>query len=210
MLAAQATHDHYAARVHAGEQAMAFLEQSRLARATARRRVRFGSSAITAGIAIVAAIALWQWYQAAKERGHAQEGYAAASLIVGNMFNTMHLLRLGVSVEASVADQIIQGYSEVIALDPNNTKTASAYSGRGNAYTARGDYDRAIADLNRAIALDQKYDYAYDNRGYTYYLKGEYDRAIADLDQAIDLGPHREFPLPLPHLRPQGGIRPRD
>jgi tetratricopeptide (TPR) repeat protein len=177
------------------EQAMAFLEQSRLARDTdrsqkqaIRRRLQFVGGAITVVMAIVAALALWQRHQATNERERAQKGYTLATQLANNLtFNAMQDFGLhGFPAEArAIANQTIRDYNELIKLDP----TAGAYNGRGWAYVTKQDYDRAIADFDKAIELDPKYTPAYNNRGNVYRDKGDYDKAIANLNQAIALNP---------------------
>ena len=198
-------------RYHPGfEQAMAFLEQSRLARdaerrqrQSARRRVQLISSAATAAIAIVAVVALWEWHEAnietdravealktaALERDHAQEGLTAATqladTLVFDLGQDPRLRSIPREMLTQIFDSAIKGYNEVIKIEP----TAEAYNGRGNAYRDKGDPDDAIADFAQAIAIDPKFVFAYNNRGLVYLDKHDFDDAIADFDRAITLDP---------------------
>jgi tetratricopeptide (TPR) repeat protein len=186
----------WARRYHPGfEQAMAFLEESRLARDAerrqrhaARRRVQIASSAATAIIAIVAVVAVWQWVVARAASDRAEKALTVAlGFVNSTVFNTMEQFRLhGLSQEASdMSNRVIQTYDELIAISP----LAAAYNGRGAAYFEKDDYDHAIADYTEAIKLDPKFAAAYGNRCFAYFLKRDYDNAIADCNQAIAIDP---------------------
>ena len=75
-----------------------------------------------------------------------------------------------------------------------NSKSAMAYSDRGNARNGLGQYDLAIQDAEKAIQLDPTFTLAYATRGYSFMQKGDYDKAIADLDKAIRLNPKLQAP----------------
>jgi tetratricopeptide (TPR) repeat protein len=200
-------------RYHPGfEQAMAFLEKSRLAhdaersrRQTARRRVQFVSVTVTAVIAIIAAAASWQWYNARIEADRARQALAMATGIANSLVFELGqnprggLTPLAISPTSSrsasgitplppdlarrLFDRAIRSYTELIALNP----TAEAFNGRAAAYFDEGDFDNAISNYNEAIALYRQYAVTFNNRGLAYHAKGDYDRAIADYDQAIAL-----------------------
>ncbi len=177
------------------EPAMAFLEQSGLARDAerqqrhvARRRVQIASSAATAIIAIVAVVAVWQWVVARAASGRAQQALTVALEFVNStVFDTMEEFRLhGLSEEASdMSDRVIRTYDQLISISP----IPAAYNGRGAAYFEKGDYEHAIADYTEAIKLDPKFAAAYGNRCFAYYLKHDYDGAITDCNHAIAIDP---------------------
>ncbi len=186
----------WARRYHPGfEQAMAFLEESRLARDAevrqrhaARRRVQIASSAATAIIAIVAVVAVWQWVLARAASDRAQKALTVAlGFVNSTVFDTMEQFRLhGLSQEASnMSNRVIQTYDQLIAISP----IPAAYNGRGTAYFEKGDYDHAIADYTEAIKLAPKFAAAYGNRCFANYLKHNYDNAIADCNQSIAIDP---------------------
>lgn len=186
----------WARRYHPGfEQAMTFLEESRLARDAevrqrhaARRRVQIASSAATAIIAIVAVVAVWQWLMARAASDRAEKALTVAlGFVNSTVFDTMEQFRLhGLSLEATeMSARVIQTYDQLIAISP----IPAAYNGRGAAYFEKDDYDHAIADYTEAIKLDPKFSAAYANRCFAYYLKRDYDNAIADCNQAIAIDP---------------------
>jgi tetratricopeptide (TPR) repeat protein len=177
------------------ERAMAFLEQSRLARDAerrqryiARRRVQIAGFAVTALIAVVAVVAVWGWIDARGERRNAQQALnVALQLVDTEVFDTMQQFRhQGLVQEVKkIADRAIEVCNQLIALSP----VAEVYNVRGAAYYTENDYDHAIADYSQAIKLDPKDAPAYRNRGLAYYQKKEYDHAIADYDKAIAIAP---------------------
>jgi tetratricopeptide (TPR) repeat protein len=192
------------------EQAMTFLEQSRLAREaerqqrqTARRRMQLAFSAATTAIAIVAVVALWLWGQAKieseraireseraiRESERAQQALEmttkTANTLVFDLGQDSHVRTLPKEILTRLFDGAIKGYDQVIKLNP----TTGAYNGRGSAYYAEGKIDDAIADYSKAIELDPLPDVTYRNRGNAYNEKKDYDRAIADFDKAITLNP---------------------
>src|SRR5207249_11665335 len=77
--------------------------------------------------------------------------------------------------QAALAD-----FTQVIALDPTNTK---AYYNRGNAYVHLGNYGAALADFTQVIALDPTNAKAYYNRGNAYVHLGNYGAALRDFTQ---------------------------
>ena len=209
----------WAERYHRGfEQAMAFLEQSRLARKSerrqsekARRRIQFASSAATTVILIVALVAIWQWHQAEIESGRALQALAAADqqrdrarralaattqLANSLVFDTFEPLRHHGPLPQMVQmiNQVIQDYGQVIKIDP---KSAGAYAGRGVAYEDKyeighdiADLNQAIADFDQAIVLDPTLSRAFNDRGIAYQDKQDFDHAIADYERAIALDPN--------------------
>ena len=191
-------------RYHPGfEQAMAFLERSRLAREveqrqrqSARRHMQLASSAITAVIAIVAVVALWQWRKANIESEQAQKMRDRAEVALNDATEIANSLVFDLGQDSSIQalpsnvlnrllDKAIDGYTQVIGLNPSE----SAYNGRGAAYAAEAQLDNAITDYTEAIRLNPNDAAPYSNRGNAYRAKGENDRAIADYSQAIQLDP---------------------
>jgi tetratricopeptide (TPR) repeat protein len=180
---------------HGFEQAMAFLEQSRLARdaerrqrRSARRRIQVASSVATAVIAIVAVVAIWQWRQAQSQSERARSGLATATQLAGSLAFDLgdEFRRHGLSQEVGrMFDRAIEAFDQITKIDPS----ADAYRGRGVAYYEKGDLDRAMADFDKAITLDPKSARAYVDRAIIYEAKGQLDRAIAEDDQAIALDP---------------------
>jgi tetratricopeptide (TPR) repeat protein len=86
--------------------------------------------------------------------------------------------------------RVIQGYDQVIRLDPKN---AVVYVSRGNAYNTMGDLQRALADFSAAVRLDPKNAIVYATRGAAYNIIGNVDHAIKDYDLAIELDPKNVF-----------------
>lgn len=170
--------------------AIAFLEQSRLARDTerqqkqsARRRLQLAGFAATAAIAVVAVVALLQWSEAKKERDAAQGALTIMSQIANSLeFDLGADPRIPPDMRNKTLDRAIQSFDEVLKLDPKNV---NALIGRGDAYDDKGDHDRAIADYNQVLAIDPKNPYAFYNRGLAYRRMNDYDRAIADYTKAI-------------------------
>ena len=86
-------------------------------------------------------------------------------------------------------DAIIAKCNEIIALPPDSSIEAMAYTYRGIAKDEMGDYEGAIADYDRAIEINPQYARAYSNRGITKDNMGGHKGAIADYDRAIEINP---------------------
>jgi tetratricopeptide (TPR) repeat protein len=201
-------------RYHPGfEQAMAFLEQSRLAREAelrqsraARRRVQLAGSAATAVIAIVAVIASLEWYKANIEADRAKEARTTAIGIA----NTL-VFDLAQDPEAWAVPHIspsperttLSGVAPRVTAMPPELRdwladraivhythlieldpSSESYNGRAAAYYAKADFDHSIADCNKAIMLDSKNGAAYLTRGLAYHAKGDPNQAIDDYGRA--------------------------
>jgi tetratricopeptide (TPR) repeat protein len=189
-------------------QAMAFLEQSRIARDTeqrqrqgARRRMQLITSTVTAVIAVVAVVAVWQWHEASietmraqhavtaadTERDHAQKSFTMttriANALVFDLGQDPRMRAIPHEMLTEIFDSAIQGYNELIKIAP----TPEAYNGRGSGYAAKGELDNAIADYSMAISLDKLFAGAFYNRGLAYRRKHDYPHAIADYGQAIKI-----------------------
>lgn len=82
-------------------------------------------------------------------------------------------------------DKAIEVFTEIIRLEKDPERKASAYNDRGLAYNAKGDPDRAIADCDEAIKQKPGNTSGYNNRAVAYINKGDYTRAIADCTKAI-------------------------
>ncbi len=176
--------------------AIAFLEQSRLARDTerrqrhwARRRLQLAGLASTALIAIVALVAVVAAWQAKIASDRAQQTLTMTNQIalslVFDLGQDPRVQALPKDILTKLLNDAIQGFTKVIADKPSS----ETYQGRGVAYRVEGKLDLAMADYNQAIQLDPKNQYAYNSRGNVYGDKGDYDRAIADYTKALTLDP---------------------
>src|SRR4029077_11914189 len=140
--------------------AIAFLDQSRLARdaerrqrQSARRRLQLAGGAVTAVIAVVAVVAILQAREAKKERGGAEGTLNTTSQIASSLVLDLgNDPRFPPDMRDKTFDRAIQGYDEVIAVKP----TSDAYYGRSLAYRGKGNLDRAIADDDQALKLNPK------------------------------------------------------
>ena len=196
-------------RYHPGfDQAMAFLEASRVARDAERRmrtRARRWALGISTAASIaMAALAMFSWtkwreadqhlIEAQKERDRAEQALDAVTPIADTLvYDVVQSLRLSGmlgDLSASLLDRAIQSYDQAIKLGPN----AYAHTGRGMAYLMKGDPDHAIIDSNEAIKLDPSFARAHNTLGMAYYEKEEHDRALAEFDAAIRLDPNYARP----------------
>jgi tetratricopeptide (TPR) repeat protein len=84
------------------------------------------------------------------------------------------------------AEQAIQIYTDLLALDPNN---AEVYNQFGYYYAWRGDYDRAIENLRKYQFMAPDQANPYDSLGEVQAFSGHYDEAIANLNRALALKP---------------------
>jgi tetratricopeptide (TPR) repeat protein len=164
-------------RYHSGfEQAMAFLEQSRLAREverrkrqSARRRIQFVSFATTAAIAMVAAFALQEWWQA-------QRAFTMATKIAET---TLFDLDLGQDQKTNEVP-IMLANNPLIKGEPNSPAAAPGVTGLPHNIVI----DHAIVSFTEVIELKQDAE-SYNGRGVAYYKKGDFGHAIADYNQAL-------------------------
>ncbi len=178
------------------------------------RQHNFLAVALTAGLVLalgLAGLAYWQRWSAEKAMAAAQAEAAAAKLaldttkqianeLVLNLGKDPRLLSLAPDLARDIFDQAIQGYSQVIKLDPANAIT---YYDRGNAYFGRAsldgdaaDYDRAIADYDQAIARNPNYALAYSNRCWTKVVVAkQLQQAVSDCDAALRINPRNILAL---------------
>jgi tetratricopeptide (TPR) repeat protein len=117
-------------------------------------------------------------------------------------------LKSGFGSDNEACDMAIQGFDEVIRLQP---EFKSAYEQRGVAWCCKHDFDKAIRDFDEAIRLSSiaKADEVHDqdnehrlegfrrSKAEVYYWRGkswagkwDYDKAMPDFDHAIRLDPN--------------------
>jgi tetratricopeptide (TPR) repeat protein len=174
------------------EQAMSFLQQSRIARDDeqqqrdwARRRMQVVGLAVTILITIVALVALWEWHEANNESQSALLQRDRAEGLVILLLDTAEDLRLhGHQGEAKqLSDQAISNLTRAIDRGTNN---ANAFALRGLAYTTTGDYDHALADYRKATDLDPQSALTHYGRARTSFIKQDYDTAVDEFTNAIN------------------------
>ena len=181
----------------------AFIAESR--RVTLRQR-DVVTAVLTAGLLLalgLAGLAYWQRETAVKATAAAQAEAARAKLALDTTRQIANALVLKLGRDArllprdlqqKIFDQAIQGYSQVIKLDPVN---ATTYNDRGNAFFGKanldGDaanYNNAVADYSHAITLDPNYAVAYSNRCWVGVVVGkDLQRALSDCDAARRIDP---------------------
>lgn len=81
--------------------------------------------------------------------------------------------------------QSIADYTNALAI----TRTADAYTGRGNAYTMSRQFTQAIADLNESIRLEPNDALHRYNRGVAHERNGDTADALADYTSALSIDP---------------------
>jgi tetratricopeptide (TPR) repeat protein len=153
----------------------------------------------------LAGFASWQRWDAEKAAAAAQAETARARLaldttrqvansLVLNLGRDPRLAGLPQDLTRQIFDGAVEGYSQVIKLDPSNAIT---YNDRGNAFFGRaslggdpGDYDRAIADYSRALEFAPGYATAYSNRCWTRVIVAkDLQQAVSDCDAALRFHP---------------------
>jgi tetratricopeptide (TPR) repeat protein len=184
-------------RYHPGfEQAMAFLGKSRLAhdaecsrRQTARRHMQFVSGTVTAVIAVIAAVALWQWHRA-------EQALVMATEIANTLvFELGQNPRGGLTPLAMVRTKdgpIASGFehrSQEVQPSPTSSRSASGITPLPPDL-ARRLFDRAIQSYTQLIELNATAE-AFHGRAAAHYDEGDFNSAISDYDQAIAL--HRQY-----------------
>jgi tetratricopeptide (TPR) repeat protein len=198
-------------RYYAGfEQAMAFVEQSRLAREaerrqrqSTRRRVRLASSAATAAIAIVAVIALWQWREAKSESNRAISESDRAQLALKTADTERDRAQLALKTADTERDRA-QLALKTADMERDHAQqglkvatqlASSLVFGMGQEFRlhglgqqARQLFDQAILSFDQVIKIEPTAA-AYNGRGMAYRYKGDLVHAIADFNQAIALDP---------------------
>lgn len=162
-----------------------------------RRRTLVASVLAAAVLAVTTLVAGLQWRSARLERDRMEEGLAAATdlahSLVLNIWQGSELSGLPKATALKMVDRAIQGYDEVIKVDPSY---APAWTYRATAYLEKGDFDRAIADLNRAIALDPKSAAAYNGRCYASVISNrQLQQALADCNKSLELRPNNAATL---------------
>jgi tetratricopeptide (TPR) repeat protein len=178
-------------RYHSGfDQAMAFLDQSRLAREVERRkrqlarhRRQFASAAVTAVIAIVAGVALWEWHNATVEAQQAQRAFSMATRIA----NTL-VFDLAQDPKANEMPIALAKHSPS-QREPNSPAYIMQTDAAPRVTALPHDlaiwlFNRAIQSYTQLIELNEDSE-SYNGRAAAYYDKGDFDHAIADYNQAI-------------------------
>jgi tetratricopeptide (TPR) repeat protein len=84
------------------------------------------------------------------------------------------------------AEQALQIFSEMIAIDPNN---AGVYNQIGYYYAWRGDYDKAMENLRKYQFMAPDQANPYDSLGEVQAYSGRYDEAMVNLNRAVTLKP---------------------
>lgn len=79
----------------------------------------------------------------------------------------------------------IEQYENALSREPDETKKARVYSGRGSSYAAMGRLNEASDDLNRAIKIAPEIPIIYWNLASVYERQGKWEDAIAAADKAI-------------------------
>jgi tetratricopeptide (TPR) repeat protein len=181
----------------------AFIAESRRVTAWQRDVV---TAVLTAGLLLalgLAGLAYWQRGTAVKATAAAQAEAARSKLALDTTRQIANALVLKFGKDArllprdlqqEIFDRAIQGYSQVIKLDPMN---AINYNDRGNAFFGKanldGDaanYNNAVADYSHAITLDPNYAVAYSNRCWVGVVVGkDLQRALSDCDAAQRIDP---------------------
>jgi tetratricopeptide (TPR) repeat protein len=175
----------YLAACHAREVAEQAEKESK------RRRVLAASLAAAVVLAATTVIAGLQWRVARLERDRMEQGLGAAtdlahSLVI-NIWQGSDLSGIPKATVLKMIDRAIQGYNQVIELDPIY---APAWTYRATAYLEKGDFDHAIADVNEAIRLDPKSAPAYNGRCYAYVISNrQLKQALADCNESLRLRP---------------------
>jgi eukaryotic-like serine/threonine-protein kinase len=164
-------------------------------RARLRQTLSFAAALLFAIVAIAALVAQQQVVRAQKlaeeQRRSAEQALAATTQFADTVVfdGEQGPGALPIKSMRRIFDRAIQGYDQVITLNP----TATAYNGRGLAYYSEQNYDQAISDFDQAIVLDPQYAFAFNNRGRAHYAKKDYDHAISNYDEAIRLDPKYSF-----------------
>ena len=189
------TNPEWGLRYHYGfEQAMAFLEQSRLAREverrkrqSARHRMQLASFATTTVIAIIAGVALWEWHKATIETQQAQRAFTMATGIA----NTL-VFDLAQDPQANEVPMTLAKHS-FIQDEPSSPARIMQTDAAPRVTALPHDlatwlFDRAILSYTQLIEFNQDSE-SYNGRAAAYYDKGDFDHAVADYNKAILLNP---------------------
>jgi tetratricopeptide (TPR) repeat protein len=159
----------------------------------ARLRQRLVAAAAISFFILTVTAALIGWW-AVTQRDRAEQALTTitrtGNMLVYDLGTEFSAHGLPSDALGRMLDRVIQGYDEVVRLDPKNP---IGYASRGVAYNSKGDIDRAFAEFNEAIRIDPKNAVGYLTRGAAYNSKGERDRAIQDYDKAIGLDPKNVF-----------------
>jgi tetratricopeptide (TPR) repeat protein len=169
----------------------AFIAESRR---TASHRRDILSASLTIGLLLALGLAGLAYWQQRISQQALDSTRKMANALVLDLGRDPRVLSLPPDLRDKIFDRAIQGYNEVINLDP---KDASTYNDRGNAYFARGnldnaaaDYDAAMADYSRAITLNPEYGFAYSNRCWARVVIGQQlQQALSDCDAALRILP---------------------
>ena len=170
-------------------------------RARLRETLTAGAAVLFFVVAVAAALA---WRQAEEEGYRAEQALKTttqmANALVLNLGRDPRALGLPPDLLRAMFDRVIQGYNDVIKLDPRNPQ---AYNDRGNAFFARGnvdqasaDYSQAIANYDQAILLDPKYALAYNNRCWVRVVIGQQlQQALLDCSESLRTQPNTDLSL---------------
>ena len=157
-----------------------------------RRRVLAASLVAAVVLGICAVSAAWEWRAARQERDLARQGLGAATdlahSLVLNIWQGSELSGIPKSTALKMIDRAIQGYDQIIKLDPTY---APAWNYLATAYLEKGDFDHAIDDLNHAIALDPTLASAYNGRCFAYVIANrQLQQALSDCNELLRLRPN--------------------
>ncbi len=70
-----------------------------------------------------------------------------------------------------------------------HSRSAFAYSNRGQVYYDKGEFDKALADFAQALTIHPHLAAARIGRGFIYIKKDQWDLALEDFDQAVRMAP---------------------
>ena len=86
-------------------------------------------------------------------------------------------------------------YTQILALNPDETISSLIYKHRGMAYFARSHYEEAIADFAKALDLDpQSYKAAY-YQGIVCAVLRQYPRAVEAFNLSLKINPYQPYCL---------------
>ncbi len=185
----------WAERYHLGfEAAMAFLEESRVARDAekaaeerrrneALRRARRVTAAVTFALAVVALLVVYAWGQKRQAEEKQREATLAAEDLRVEARQSRRQLFSDQQTITAMTDTLIDNAALEGTLYPRRRKVT--------ALTEIGDHEGAIAQLDTILAADPENLASIFDRGYEYLLVGRPEKAISDIRKY--LGKHEEW-----------------